>query len=75
MAIDELSQPTGTTRGVPRGSVSADANNDSGTERLAWSVNHLRTAAARLIQGWATVGNTALVPDAKIAGTSPETTK
>ena len=65
----KLRQPTGTTRGAPRGSVTADANNDTGTTRLAWSVNHLRAAAARLIEGWATVGNTALVPDAKIAAT------
>ena len=66
---DKLPAPTGTARGAPRGSTTTDANDDSGTGRLAWSVNHLRVWVFRLFEGWAAVGNTTLIPDAKIAGT------
>ena len=66
----KLPTPTASARGAPRGSSGTDA---TGTTRARLGWPGASTTSARrplaLIEGWAQVGNTALVPDAKIAGT------
>ena len=59
--------PAAGARGAVEASTNAIVDTEAGTDRLGWSINHLKRLIGRVLPAW-TADDTSLLPEAKIPG-------